>query len=256
MGLQESPHTGRAIKALQRVPGLETAIVGYRRQFSSLAEAKQALGAYENGGHESTANVAIHTALSSKPRPSDYSVFYYLRPHADKIRSVFDLGGNVGNLYYYYPQHLDLPADLDWCVYDLPEVARAGADLARSRGATGLRFVDTLAAAEGADLYLASGSMHYWEQSLAEIVGNLARRPPLVVINRTPMTDAATFATVQDAGSFRVACKVWNRSQLTQAFERLGYRQVGVWETPERSLRIPFYDDQTLAYTGMAFVKN
>jgi len=34
------------------------------------------------------------------------------------MRNVFDLGGNVGNLFYSYQSKLSFPATLTWTVYD------------------------------------------------------------------------------------------------------------------------------------------
>jgi len=51
---------------------------------------------------------------------SDYPVLFYLAPLVPALRSVFDLGGNVGNLFYSYQSKLSFPASLTWTVYDLP----------------------------------------------------------------------------------------------------------------------------------------
>jgi len=116
-----------------------------------------------------------------------------------------------------------------------------------------LSFASSIAEAAGSDLLLASGSTHYFDTPLWNLIAPLAARPTYVVVNRSPMTDRATFATVQDGKAYRVACTVWNRAEFTHGFSGIGYRRVAEWEVPELSLRVPFRPDATLGYTGMLF---
>lgn len=239
------------VDVIGRIPGLKPGLVGCFREYPNLDHAREALAGGD--GHESVSNIVLHSALSERPRPSDYPVFHWLADKAPGLRNIFDLGGNVGNLFYYYPRFLHLPTELRWTVLDLPAAREAGKKMAAERNAKALYFASSFSEAAGSDLLLASGSAHYFDTPLWELIASLAVRPTYVIINRSPMTDRNTFATVQDAKSYRVACAVRNRAELKQGFRAIGYRCVADWDVPELSLHVPFRRDNTLQYTGMFF---
>lgn len=87
------------------------------------------------------------------------------------------------------------------------------------------------------------------------MIGSLAQKPRCILINRTPLTGAATYATVQDADRFRVACKVYNRDTIIEGFKDLGYRCVDLWDAVELSFKIPLYPHLSVPfYSGAFFV--
>ncbi|WP_322030664.1 methyltransferase, TIGR04325 family [Paraburkholderia sp. J76] len=225
-------------------------MLGYRRSFRTLGEAERAVKPYGKGGHESTANVDLHIGFSV--RLSDYAAFYYLRDRVLHIQKVFDLGGNVGNLFYCYRNYVPLRTDIRWIVYDLPETIARGEALASSRNITNLQFTDDFRQIDGADLFVASGSLHYFDKSVPELLSHVGRLPQYVLINRTPLTEGQDFAVVQDGGHIRVACMLYNRSKLIADFGRLGYQVVGEWESPD--FRVPVLDRPSSsvgAFTGL-----
>ncbi|WP_162600808.1 methyltransferase, TIGR04325 family [Paraburkholderia sp. C35] len=227
-------------------------ILGYRRTFRALDEAERAVKPYAKGGHENRENLDLHLELNRVARPSDYAAFYYLRDPMPGIKTIFDLGGNVGNLYYCYKEYLPLRPDVMWTVYDLPETIAYGRTLASNRNIANLQFTDDLRQADGVDLFIASGSLQYFDKSLPELLKGIDRRPKYILINRVPMTEDKDFAVVQDAGHIRVACMLHNRSKLITDFERLGYRVLGEWEATE--LRLTVLDrpsSSVWAYTGL-----
>lgn len=234
---------------------LGTAIVGsmlgYRRSFRTLGEAERAVKPYAKGGHENPANVSWHIDHVAA-RTSDYAAFYYLRDRMPCIRKLFDLGGNIGNLYYCYKNYLPLRDDLIWTVFDLPETISRGRSLASSRNVRNLQFTDDFSQVEGADLLIASGSLHYFDKSLPDLLTTVERHPQYILINRTPLTEGPDFAVVQDWGQIRVACMLYNRAKLIADFDRLGYGVVGEWQAPEYG--IPVLDrpsSSVSAYTGL-----
>ncbi len=234
-------------------PAMQAAL-GYRRIFGSLQEAEQSLVAYGNGGHVHPANADWHVTFAEAPRPSDYAALFHLRPDVDQIGRVFDLGGNLGNLYYCYARYLSFRPDLQWWVCDLPEHVEKGAELARQRGVAALRFTGDFADADGADLMIASGSLHYFATPLPEMLRGLTRPPRYILINRTPLTDGPTAATVQDAGEYRVACMLYNREALIGGLMEAGYQMVDAWDARELSLQVPGDPAHTVdAYSGMFF---
>ena len=185
-------------------------------------------------------------------RPSDYAAMFHLRPLLPAIRRVFDLGGNVGNLFYCFQRYLDFPPDLVWTVQDLPPHLADGAALAHRRRAAQLRFTGDWADAAGCDVLIASGSLHYFEEPLPRMVERLARRPAHILINRTPLTDGSPVATIQDARTFRVACMLYNRRDLVEGFDRVGYDLVDTWQAAELSLHVPGFPEHSVPeYSGM-----
>jgi len=252
--LERSPSTRFLSEKLGRIPGVSQTLTGYRRPFASLAHAKDALGAADNRGHLSPDNINVHLNLAEHPRPSDYAAFFYLAPHAPHMRRLFDIGGSVGNLFYYYTRYLRLHPDAEWLTMDLPEVVEVGRRIAEQRNASRLRFTTDFDDAEGSDLMIASGSLHYFSEPLPVMISRLRRRPRHVLVNRTPMTGRTDFATTQDARTYRVACMVYNRAHFIKLFEDIGYRLVGQWEAPELSINIPLHPRHSVkAYTGMFF---
>lgn len=224
--------------------------LGYRRSFRTLREAERAVEPYAKGGHENPVNVAWH--LDNLAATSDYAAFYYLRDRVPHVQRIFDLGGNVGNLYYRYRNYLPLRDDVTWTVHDLPENNSRGKALATSENVKGLEFTDDFGKASGVDLFIASGSLHYFETPLPELVEKLGRRPKYILINRTPMTDGPDFAVIQDVGKIRVACMLYNRAKLIADFRRLGYEVHGEWWVPEHG--IPVLDrpsSSVRAYAGL-----
>jgi putative methyltransferase (TIGR04325 family) len=223
-------------------------LLGYRRSFRTLGEAERAVGPYTRGGHENPARLE----LTLVAKPSDYAAFYYLRDPMPRIKKIFDLGGSVGNLYYCYREYLSLGEDVTWTVYDLPENIRLGRELAHERKVCNLQFTGDLRQADAVDLIVVSGSLHYFDKPLPEIIGNINQPPRYILINRTPLTAGPEFAVVQDVGPIRVACKLYNRSKLIADFRQLGYSLMGEWEAAE--LRLPVLDrpsSSVWAYTGL-----
>jgi putative methyltransferase (TIGR04325 family) len=104
-----------------------------------------------------------------------------------------------------------------------------GEKLAAERGETRIRFADTLAEASGSDVFIASGSLHYFEQPLHEILRKLERLPNHVFVNRTPYSAGADLITVQDNRSFLVPCKLHSRAKLVAGMQALGYELVSEW---------------------------
>lgn len=253
---------GRALlRAAQRSPltaSLYRAAVGYRRPFASLSEAKAALAAYgpaEATGHEAPANVRHHLELSEAARPSDYAAMFHMSSLLPQLATVFDLGGNAGNLFYCYNRYLRFREDLTWTVLDLPGNMEAGEEIAKERDVRALRFTTGWKEAAGVDLLLVSGSLHYLAKPLPEMIAELAVKPAHILLNRTPLVEGTQTAAVQVASGFRLACMLYNRPQLLSGLEALGYVVVDEWKAAELSMEIPGYPEYAVpAYSG-AFLR-
>jgi putative methyltransferase (TIGR04325 family) len=247
-------HLLRGFQTLPLTRSLYAGLVGYRRPFASLEEAESAVSRYAQGGHEHPQNVRNHLGMYSRARPSDYAALFYIRPILSGITRVFDLGGNAGNLFYSYSNYLSWPDGLTWQVLDLPENMAVGEAIAKEREAHQLQFTGEWTDANGADLLIVSGSLHYLHRPLSEMIGELTEKPAYILINRTPMTDGTPVATIQDLGIFRVACMLHNKAQVIRELEQLDYVVVDEWKALELSLEIPGYPEHSIpAYTGIFF---
>jgi len=229
-------------------------LLGYRRSFSSFSEAKSCSSEFISAGHEHEDDIRMHLSSSRAARESDYPVFFYLSQSETPLRSVFDFGGNIGNLLYCYQNYLELPEDISWKVYDLPELRQAGQQIATERGESRLRYVDGLDELDPADLLLASGSLHYFESSLPELLTQAKALPGRVIVNRTPFSNAEDLITIQDNGSFLVPCKLHNRQKFLDGMAALGYQLCGSWPVAERALYVPLHPDcSSSTYFGFYF---
>ena len=106
----------------------------------------------------------------------------------------------------------------------------------------------------GAELLIASGSLHYLDTPLSQMVAGLPEKPLYILINRTPLIDGPTKATVQDGGICRVGCVLYNRTEFVTPFEAIGYQVVDSWKAWELSLKLvgkPEYS--ALPYSGFFF---
>lgn len=236
------------------IRSLTDSALGYRRTFSSFAEAQARASSFIEGGHEHPDDFRFHISISNTLRESDYPVLFHLAPLAPKLRSVFDLGGHVGNVLYAYQTKVTFPSDLIWTIYDLPAKKLVGEKLAAERQESRIRYSDRLNDASGADVFIASGSLHYFEQSLEELLRPLPVLPTHVFVNRTPLSIGEELFTVQDARSYLVPCKLHSIARMLRGMERLGYELVEDWPVHELSLNIPLYPDHVpRTYFGFYF---
>ena len=229
-------------------------LLGYRRSFSSFEQAKFCSSQFISAGHEHEDDIRMHLSSSRAARESDYPVFFYLSQSDKSLTSVFDFGGNIGNLFYCYQNYLSVPKDISWKVYDLPELRQAGEKIAEGRGESRLHYVNGCDELDAADLFLASGSLHYFESSLPELLAQAKRLPSRVIVNRTPFSNAEDLITIQDNGSFLVPCKLHNKQKFVDGMATLGYKLRGSWPVAERALYVPLHPDCSSAtYFGFYF---
>ncbi len=229
-------------------------IADYHRVFPDLLAAKAVVERYPDWGHQSDRNIQNNAVLATKMRPSDYPVIFHLSRIPLEGCRCFDLGGNTGNLFYLYDQYVHFPTSFRWTVCDFPANIRCGQDLARQRGESRLCFTQDRDEASGRDVLLISGALHYLEYSLADFLAGLPAPPKYVLVNRVPLVDAPTAATIQFVGGVMVACRLLNRADLMAEMERIGYRAVDQWSAPELSLPLPFDPEYSVRqYSGLAF---
>src|SRR5260370_38391640 len=92
-----------------------------------------------------------------------------------------------------------------------------------------MRFTNTLAEASGSDVFITSGSLHYFEEPVHTILASLEDLPKHVFINRTPCSSGPDLITVQDNRSYLVPCKLHSRTALAARMHALGYDLRSEW---------------------------
>ncbi len=229
--------------------------VGYNRVFPDLAAARKAATRYGMPGADSAEAARALNARLATTRPSDYPVLFHLsRLPLDGLR-VFDLGGAMGNIFFLYHRYLAFPPSLRWTVHDLPGNMERGREFARRQGESRLQFTDDPHGASGHDVLLVSGALHYFDFTLADYIAGLTDRSKHVLINRTPLVDAPTAATVQyNPGVVMVPCRLLNRAELVAGMEKLGYRLVDSCARAELSIKLPYDPEYWVReYSGAYF---
>ncbi len=239
---------GRTKLGLRLLNGLS----GTRRVYPSFAKAWEACRRSNDRSYEH--NEELHQVfLDLPPRPSDYPVLVHLTEIGGG--RTFEFGSSTGNIYYMY-RRLCPDFHWDWTGYDLPDVTEAGRALARERGETNLHFSDDIAAGRGCDLALFSGSLHYWEASIATFFSRLGSLPPHVIVNRSPLRRRGDDVVViqRERGAFAFPCMLRSRERLVGEFTALGYELVDEWTEPGLSYGMPLLPEYSVpAYSGLYF---
>lgn len=261
VGLSQIPAMRGVLERVGKVPGVERALVGFRRGFETREEAERCAAKYGFVEHEHPASIRRHLMLAEHARPSDYAVMFHLERMLPGVRRLIDLGGNVGNLFYCYSRYLKFPAEFRWVVVEIAAVAEVGAALAKERGEERLRFVTGLkdAATEGADaetVLLVSGALHYFETPLGVLLAEAGMAPAQVIVNRSPVLVAGTVIGIQDGGGYVTTARVLDRRELLASMEKAGYRLADEWVAAELNMRLPLRPQSSVgSYSGFLFTR-
>ena len=254
--LSFSRHSRIILQTLGQNPRVAHVLVGFRRTFGSFAAAELCTRRYGVPSHEHPANVTTHRQFSESARSSDYPVLFHMQRTLGEIRNVLDIGGSAGNLFYCYSRYLDLPRELRWTVFEVPQNVASGREIAAERSEPRLLFVDRLEECADADTVILSGSLHYFEALPPELMRFLGRQPKHVFINRTPVIDGPSVVTVQDAGTYYAMspAKILSRQTLFESMDAANFELIDEWIVPELKLRIPLDPaSSATAYSGFYF---
>jgi putative methyltransferase (TIGR04325 family) len=181
----------------------------------------------------------------------DYPVLLWLKKILQPQSQVFDFGGNIGTHFYGYERYLTYPEALTWLVCELPEIIKAGEALAQEEQRPELRFTQNLSAADGTDIFLASGSVQYVQDLSQELIA-LHNPPQHLLINRIPLCEGATFTTLQNGGLVSYPVQVSNREGFIQSLQAIGYELVDFWRNPAEPVAVPFHPEfNSLCFSGL-----
>lgn len=188
--------------------------------------------------------------------PYDYPVLFWLKGVLAEGCRVFDLGGHIGFQYYVYSKYLAYPAGMSWMVCDLPEITRAGEDLARAEQRSGISFTNRLEDACGSDVLIAAGSLQYIESpSFSVLLSGLDRKPVHLLLNKLPLYHGRTFVTLQNGGAAFHPQYVFNRDDFIKSLSDLGYELIDSWDVEARSGRIPFHPERSFPYHSGLYMR-
>jgi len=221
--------------------------------FANLAEAEEYVSRYVPTGHEDPTEHNRQVAKAETTRESDYPMLFFLAPIKAEIRSVFDLGGGIGNLFYLLDSHLDFSEELLWTIYELPLKKESILDFARSKGERRVAFTENFQQASGVDLFVAVGALHYFEPALPDLLRDLSQLPRHVMINRSPFSSGDDIVTVQDYKYWVFPCKLHSATKLASGMRELGYELVASWSVHERRLSVPLHPERKAPYQGFYF---
>jgi putative methyltransferase (TIGR04325 family) len=254
----------RLLQSAARVPGLRQASQAYytrqfrnwpgacRGVFGSFAEAVASSPAEARVGYDHDEFGTIYDDRLFRVFPADYPVMFWLARIAMKDARVFDFGGHVGLAFYGFERYLGFTATTVWTLYDVPKVIEAAKALALQHPRPQLHFSTDLADLAGHDVFHASGALQYLEKPLAEQLVERNAFPRHLVINKLPLTDGPSFATLQNTFHAFNPYAVFNRAGFVAGLERLGYELVDSWTNPDFACAILDQPERSVsAYSGL-----
>jgi len=223
--------------------------------FDSPDEAARAAPRTRPLGYDHADAAAMYHDRLDRVYPSDYPMMLWLqRALDDGVRKVLDLGGHIGIAYYAYQRMVPFPADLSWRVHDVPAVMEAGRREALARDPAGrLSFVDCFESVADIDLLFTAGCLQYLEDSLAQRIAALPRRPRWILVNLLPLHDRHEYWTVQSIGTAFCPYRIQYTETFFSDLERLGYHVEDHWENLEKECWVAFEPEHSLDhYHGAA----
>lgn len=227
----------------------------YSGVFQTFEEARAAAPSGRQVGYDSAELASWYRERLGRVFVEDYPLLFWLQRLLPELKHVFDFGGHVGLHYFGWGTKLQWPKSLKWTVSEVPAVVDSGRVLAKERGATQLDFTTRPEDADGADLFLASGSLQYLPPGfLPSLLGGLKRRPKHVLLSKLPVHPERDFVTLQDAHLTFHPYTVVSHGRLVESLSALGYRLVDEWQSHEHNCSIMLQPELDVpAYTGALF---
>lgn len=184
----------------------------------------------------------------------DYPVLFWLSSifTVHPVNTIFDFGGNVGIHFYTYRKYINFDK-VKWIVCDLPEIAKAGEELAKKRQEKDLLFTTSFTDASHTNILIASGSVQYINNFSKEIE-QLPKKPTHILINRLPIHSRKQFVTLQNGGKVFYPQYVFSKKEFIDSFNNTGYELIDIWEDSVDRCVIPFDAENSVSfYHGIYF---
>lgn len=268
MNSYRDPFTSSGLAALRDLPPVRAVLKSrYKRRFetargtgalsgvyATFEEAAQAAPREVPCGYDTPASAALYRDRMHTILPKDYPALFWLSQVLPGTRSLVDVGGHVGVLFYAFRNYVGYPEALRWTVCDVPAVTAEGEALARERGETQLGFTTRFEDAAAADVVLAVGSLQYIPRSLGSVLAAHPARPRHIIVNQTPTHPKREFYTLQNIGVAYCPYRIAAHDALPDALAPLGYDLVDSWEDPMRRTVVPYHPESgPIAYSGYYF---
>lgn len=225
----------------------------FRGVYETFEEAIQSVPKTKSVGYDNSelAQEYQYTAeLETTVQSYDYPVLFWLSSifnnHQQNL-SIFDFGGNVGVHFYAYEKYIKYPDKLKWLVCEVPEIMKAGKELAHKRGRSNLVFTDEFEEATSKDVFLASGSIQYVE-NLSLSLSSLTKKPQHLLLNILPFYEGEKFVTLQNGGKAFYPSYVFNKNDFINSLNRIGYDLVDLWENRYFYCLIPSHPEKSGAF--------
>ncbi|WP_295813280.1 methyltransferase, TIGR04325 family [uncultured Nitratireductor sp.] len=163
----------------------------------------------------------------------DYPVLFWLerelRARSGKRVRLLDAGGHVGTKYRAFRSLLDF-SDLQWQVYELPSMVKAGRKMAHAEGiGPELSFCDSFPEIRKAEILLCSGLLQYLDIPFTEFVSRLPERPQVILLNKVALREGPSIYTLQRGGPTFLPYHIRNKHGFLAELDALGYRIVDTW---------------------------
>lgn len=172
--------------------------------------------------------------------PWDYPVLFWLERLLTDGCRVLDAGGHMGTKFRAFSQPLRLnERRVDWVVYDLPAIVRAGRSRAQADGLRELSFIEKVSDAGHTDITLASGLLQYLDISFSDFLRQMPALPGRLIVNKVAVWGRKSAFTLENFGSAYVPYQIRNQQDFLSEIELLGYQIEDRWTIPSLSHKIP-----------------
>jgi putative methyltransferase (TIGR04325 family) len=207
----------------------------FRGAYATVEEATSDIRRGVLAGYDNEAILLRDYDLMCEITLQDYPILYWLRRLAPSTRVLLDAGGHMGTKYRAFRNHLDLDGEIDWVVYDLPTMVRAGRQRAADEGLNRLRFVDSLSEAPDPDVLLASGILQYLDISFSDLLRQLPSKPRHLLLNKVQTREGPSVVTLENFIHAEVPYQIRDRTSFLASLDDLGYDIVDEWTIPSLS---------------------
>lgn len=218
-------------------------------KFASAEEAQALLRSRGQDGRYAMDQEQWSVERSARYFTHDYPVLYWLSRLIEPGGRLVDLGGATGVTYRLFKSRLQLPADFEWQVNELPEVIEYARRLVSRESVPHLSFTDDWRAIDGAAIVLSAGAAQFFPRPLSAMLAEVRERPADIIVNRIPLTENGTgFFTLQNTGRSIAPMRVESRSAFIADLAGLHYELIDEWKCLENSLEVPFHHECDLTY--------
>jgi putative methyltransferase (TIGR04325 family) len=219
--------------ALVRSPYLR-----HRGAYSSFQEAVAAVRSNALVGYDNDEVVMHSLDYMSELKLEDYPILFWLDRLAPETSVILDAGGHLGTKYRAFGSHLRMGNKVDWIIYDLPAIVRAGRRLVEQGELCGPIFIDKLSQAPAADVLLASGLLQYLDVPFDVFLRSLPALPRHLLLNKVQTREGATVFTLENFGCAEIPYQIRNKAEFLKLLDQLGYDVIDEWSIPALSRTI------------------